>query len=204
MSSAVIVSFARTPIGRFRGSLSSLTAPQLGSVAIKGALARIDAGGGEGPVIAEAVMGNVVSAGIGQAPCRQAVLGSGLPQSTVCTTVNKVCASGMKAVGLSAQAVAAGSLPLNMAMIAGGMESMSNIPHYLPSARGGTSLGHGTVLDGIIHDGLWDVYNDQHMGMCAEKCASDYGISREVQDAYCVESYRRCVQGQSSSSVCGL
>mmetsp|Transcript_33236 Transcript_33236/g.98793 ORF Transcript_33236/g.98793 Transcript_33236/m.98793 type:complete len:403 (-) Transcript_33236:1552-2760(-) len=193
MSSAVIVSFARTPVAKFRGSLASLTAPQLGSVAIKGALSRLGMANSAAPAVpvAEAYIGNVVSAGIGQAPCRQAVLGAGLPQSTICTTINKVCASGMKAVMLSAQAVAAGGLPDNMAMVAGGMESMTNIPHYLPAARGGTALGHVSCIDGVIHDGLWDVYNDQHMGLCAEKCSSDYGISREDQDAYCVESYRR-------------
>lgn len=191
MSSAVIVSFARTPIAKFGGSLTPLTAPQLGSVAIRGALSRLRGASADAPAVAEAYMGNVVSAGVGQAPCRQAVLGAGLPQSTVCTTINKVCASGMKSVMLSAQAVAAGGLPRDMAMIAGGMESMTNIPHYLPSARAGTALGHAKILDGVIYDGLWDVYNDQHMGMCAEKCASDYDITREDQDAYCIESYRR-------------
>ena len=134
-----------------------------------------------------------MSAGIGQAPCRQAVMGADLPLSTICTTVNKVCASGMKAVMLSAQAVATGSLG-DRAMLAGGMESMSNIPHYATKSRSGVALGHSQLLDGIIFDGLWDVYNDQHMGMCAEKCAEDYGISREDQDAYCAESYRRALE----------
>lgn len=191
MASAVIVSFARTPVAKFRGSLAGMTAPQLGSIAIKGALSRLN--GGESPVrIAEAFMGNVVSAGVGQAPCRQAVLGAGLPQETICTTVNKVCASGMKSIMLAAQSIQCkvhdGS---NDALLAGGLESMSNIPHYLPTSRSGQALGHVELIDGVIHDGLWDVYNDQHMGMCAEKCSKDYSFGREDQDAYALESYRR-------------
>mmetsp|Transcript_972 Transcript_972/g.1501 ORF Transcript_972/g.1501 Transcript_972/m.1501 type:complete len:421 (+) Transcript_972:181-1443(+) len=206
---AVIVSFARTPIARFRGSFSSLKAPQLGSTAIKGALSRIKSNGngnGAGDIIEdpqnyiyEAFMGNVVSAGIGQAPCRQAVIGAGLPQSTICTTINKVCASGMKSVMLASQMIQCnGLLPTSNTknkhkkmILAGGMESMSNIPHYLPSSRTGTNLGHAQLLDGVIYDGLWDIYNNQHMGMCAEKCARDYGISRAEQDEYALESYRR-------------
>mmetsp|Transcript_19612 Transcript_19612/g.28414 ORF Transcript_19612/g.28414 Transcript_19612/m.28414 type:complete len:400 (-) Transcript_19612:201-1400(-) len=185
-TTAVIVSYARTPVAKFCGSLSSLSAPQLGATAIRGALSRL----GNGDIqISEAYMGNVVSAGIGQAPCRQAVLGAGLPQNTVCTTINKVCASGMKSVVLASQTIQLGGG--GGALLAGGMESMSNIPHYLPSSRTGTTLGHTKLLDGVIYDGLWDVYNDQHMGMCAEKCASDYSISREEQDNYAIESYRR-------------
>lgn len=162
MSKAVIVSFARTPIGKFRGGLSHLTAPQLGSAAIKGALSRL--GDNAVPTIAEAYMGNVLSAGIGQAPCRQAVLGADLPESTICNTINKVCASGMKSVMLAAQAIECNthnsSANAPIAMLAGGMESMSHTPHYLPSSRSGTALGHTKLIDGIIHDGLWDPYDD--------------------------------------------
>ena len=190
--STVIVSFARTPIGKFLGKLSSVKAPELGATAIKGALSKASGSADHLPfTVAEAYMGNVVSSGIGQAPCRQAILGAGLPESTVCTTINKVCASGMKSVMLGSQAIAAGSVGKNQAIIAGGMESMSNIPHYLPNSRTGTSLGNTQLIDGLVYDGLWDPYNDQHMGLCAEKCARDYSISREEQDAYCVESYNR-------------
>jgi len=206
-TSTVIVSFARTPIGKFMGSLSSLTAPQLGATAIKGALSK--AGGlidveesrdlEELPfTIAEAYMGNVVSAGIGQAPARQAVLAAGLPESTICTTINKVCASGMKSVMLGSQAIAAGSVGKDAAILAGGMESMSNIPHYLPNSRGGTALGNIELIDGLVHDGLWDPYDNQHMGLCAEACAKDFSISREEQDNYCIESYRRAMEAMES------
>ena len=152
-SSIVIASVTRTPIGKFCGSFRSLTAPQLGATAIKGALAALPS---DVP-IREAYLGNVVSAGIGQAPVRQAVKGAGLPDSTICTTVNKVCASGLKATMLAAQTLqCAGIATPGYAMLAGGMESMSNIPHYLPKSREGTTLGHAQLLDGVIHDGLWD------------------------------------------------
>ncbi|KAL7556784.1 hypothetical protein ACA910_005225 [Epithemia clementina (nom. ined.)] len=188
MSSVVIASIARTPIAKFCGSLSSLSAPALGAEAIKGALANLP----PDIIIREAYLGNVVSAGIGQAPARQAVKGAGLPDSTICTTVNKVCASGMKATMLAAQTLlCGGSSQPGYAMLAGGMESMSNVPHYLQGSRSGTSLGHAKLIDGVIHDGLWDSYGDQHMGMCGEKCAADYGFSREDQDAYAIESYKR-------------
>ena len=182
----VIVSVARTPIAKFCGSLSPLKASELGSIAIRGALSNLSQ---DDLPVREVILGNVVSAGMGQAPCRQAVLYSGLPESTICTTVNKVCASGMKSVMMAAQ-----SLHYQRdtsAMIAGGMESMSNIPHYLANSRTGTTLGDGKLIDGVIHDGLWDLYNNQHMGMCAEKCAKDFSISREEQDIYTIESYRR-------------
>lgn len=192
MSKAVIVSYARTPIGKFRGGLSHLAAPQLGAAAIAGAVSRL---GDDAPRIAEAYMGNVLSAGIGQAPCRQAVLVAGLPESTICNTINKVCASGMKSVMLAAQAIEGNahrsSRDAPMAMLAGGMESMSNTPHYLPTSRSGTALGNAKLIDGIIHDGLWDPYDDVHMGICAEKCATEYSISREEQDRYAIESYNR-------------
>jgi acetyl-CoA C-acetyltransferase len=138
-------------------------------------------------------MGNVVSAGMGQAPTRQAVMFAGLPESTVCTTINKVCASGMKSVMLASQSLAFSAGGGGKAMLAGGFESMTNIPHYLANSRSGTALGNATLIDGVIHDGLWDLYNNQHMGMCGEKCAKDYGISREDQDAYAIESYRRAM-----------
>jgi acetyl-CoA C-acetyltransferase len=201
MSNAIVIcSIARTPIAKFCGSFQSLKASELGTVAIKGALARL--GGGkdnEGIEIREAFLGNVVSAGMGQAPTRQAVLGAGMNESTICTTVNKVCASGMKSIMLAAQTLLyAGTPTPGYALLAGGMESMSNIPHYLPKSRSGTPLGHGQLIDGVIYDGLWDPYNDQHMGMCAEKCAKDYGISREDQDAYAIESYRRAQEAIES------
>mmetsp|Transcript_28722 Transcript_28722/g.43809 ORF Transcript_28722/g.43809 Transcript_28722/m.43809 type:complete len:396 (-) Transcript_28722:188-1375(-) len=192
MTNVVIVSIARTPIAKFCGSLSSFKGSELGSIAIKGALSKVDL---SGISIREAFLGNVVSAGMGQAPCRQAVVGAELPLSTICTTVNKVCASGMKSVMLAAQSLqcSASSRP-GHAMLAGGFESMSNIPHYLPGSRKGTQLGNAQLIDGVVHDGLWDVYNNQHMGMCGEKCARDYDISREEQDAYAIDSYRRATQ----------
>lgn len=182
---AVILSIARTPIGRFQGAFGGLTAPELGAVAARAAVDRAGVADGD---IEEALFGNVVSAGVGQAPARQAVLGAGLPQSVPCTTVNKVCASGMKTTMLAANLVQAGARDV---VLCGGFESMSNAPYYLPKAREGLRLGHGQVLDGVVHDGLWDCYNDQHMGLCGEKCASDYGFSREDQDAYAADSYAR-------------
>lgn len=188
MTNIVIVSIARTPIAKFCGSFRSMKGSELGSIAIQGALAKLPSD----LAIREAYLGNVVSAGMGQAPARQALLGAGLPYSTIATTVNKVCASGMKSVMLAAQALqCTPTATPGYAVLAGGFESMSNIPHYLPSSRTGTTLGHATLLDGCIHDGLWDVYNDQHMGMCGEKCSQDYSFSREDQDAYAMESYRR-------------
>ena len=185
-SNIVIASVARTPIAKFCGSFSGLSAPELGSIAIKGALAKLPSD----LTVREAYLGNVVGAGIGQAPARQAVLGAGLPESTIVTTINKVCASGMKSVMLAAQTLQC-SPGAGGALLAGGMENMSRIPHYLPNSRTGTTLGNAQLVDGVIHDGLWDVYNDQHMGMCAEKCAIDYDFSREEQDAYAIESYKR-------------
>ena len=168
MKNAVIVSYARTPIAKFMGSMSSLSAPQLGSIAIRGALSRVNTN--NDIEIKEAFMGNVVSAGIGQAPCRQAVLGASLPETTICTTINKVCASGMKSVMMASQMIECGGVSSSFlqsgksqAVLAGGMESMSNIPRYLP--RSSPPLGHLEIRDGLIHDGLWDCYNNQHMGM---------------------------------------
>ena len=186
-SRIVIASLARTPIAKFGGSFSPLTAPQLGAAAIRGALDRLE--GHDLPMVREVYMGNVVSAGIGQAPARQAVKGAGLPDETICTTINKVCASGMKSVMLAAQTLQVSNG--DFCMIAGGMESMSNIPHYMMKSRTGQSLGNMTLTDGLIHDGLWDCYNDQHMGNCGEKCAKDHSFSREDQDAYAISSYER-------------
>eukprot|EP00276_Gloeochaete_wittrockiana_P020653 CAMPEP_0184335914 /NCGR_PEP_ID=MMETSP1089-20130417/4412_1 /TAXON_ID=38269 ORGANISM="Gloeochaete wittrockiana, Strain SAG46.84" /NCGR_SAMPLE_ID=MMETSP1089 /ASSEMBLY_ACC=CAM_ASM_000445 /LENGTH=421 /DNA_ID=CAMNT_0026660815 /DNA_START=76 /DNA_END=1341 /DNA_ORIENTATION=+ len=182
---AVIVSAKRTPIGTFNGNLSSFKGSELGSLAIKAA---VSAAGIDGSIIQEAFLGNVVGSGMGQAPARQAVIYAGLPNSVACTTVNKVCASGLKTIIFASQSIQLGQRDV---VLAGGFESMSNIPYYLPKARGGYKLGHGQVLDGIITDGLWDVYNDHHMGICAEVCAKEYSFTREQQDAYAIESYKR-------------
>jgi acetyl-CoA C-acetyltransferase len=180
-------------IGKMGGSLASLSAPRLGAHAIKSAVEKsniIDTS-----IIEECFMGNVVSAGIGQAPTRQAVIYAGLPLDVPSTTVNKVCASGMKAVMLAALSIGAG---YRKVCIAGGMESMSNIPYYLPGARSGYRLGNQTVVDGLINDGLWDVYNNQHMGICGELCASKYGISRADQDEFAAMSYQRAASAWST------
>jgi acetyl-CoA C-acetyltransferase len=181
----VVVGIARTPIGKMGGGLASKTAPQLGAVAIQEALKR---SGVDKKHIQEAFMGNVVSAGIGQAPTRQAVIYAGLDLDTPSTTINKVCASGMKAAMFASISISAG---YRDAIVAGGMESMSNIPYYLPGARTGYRLGNNNVVDGLVHDGLWDVYNNQHMGNCGELCATKFGITREDQDAYAIRSYER-------------
>lgn len=190
MRRAVIVSAVRTPIGSFQGSLSPLPAPRLGSVAIAEALSRVNL---DGQGVDEVIMGNVLSAGLGQAPARQASLGAGLPKSVSCTTVNKVCGSGLKAVMLAAQAIMSGDAE---AVVAGGMESMSNAPYLLMRARGGYRMGHGELLDSMIKDGLWDVYNNFHMGEAAELCADTLGISREEQDQFAMTSYRRASKAQ--------
>jgi acetyl-CoA C-acetyltransferase len=185
-----IVSAARTPIGAFQGSLSSVPAPRLGATAIGGALerARLEAG-----VIDEVYMGNVLSAGVGQAPARQAAIHAGIPESVPATTVSKVCGSGLQAVILAARAIRVGDANL---VVAGGMESMSQAPYALPRARGGYRMGHGQVLDLMIHDGLWDPYGDIHMGQAAELCARKYGIGRGAQDEFARESYRRAEAAQ--------
>ena len=183
--SVYIVGFARTPIGSLGGILSSVTAPQLGATAIKEALNRA---GVRPEQIQEVFLGNVVSAGIGQAPAQQASIFAGIPTNTPCTTVNKVCASGMKSIMVGAQTILNGD---NDIVLAGGMESMSNIPYYLDKARTGYRLGNGNVVDGILKDGLWDPYNDYHMGNAGELCSSTYNITREDQDAYAKESYTR-------------
>ncbi len=185
MKEVVIVSAVRTPIGSFNGSLSSISATQLGAAAIKGA---IEKAGIDKDQIDEVYMGCVLQAGLGQAPARQAAMHAGLSESVPCTTVNKVCASGMKAVMMAAQAIAAGDAEV---IVAGGMESMSRVPHYLPGSRLGTKLGNMTLLDGMVYDGLTDAYNQQHMGNCGDLCAREYNISREEQDAFAVESYKK-------------
>ena len=188
----VVVSYARTPIGKLGGSLATITAPRLASHAIKAAIERSKL-----PVnlIEEAFFGNVVSAGVGQAPARQAVIYAGLPLHVASTTINKVCASGMKAIMLASLSIRAG---YRHGCIAGGMESMSNIPYYLPGARSGYRLGNKEVVDGLITDGLWDIYNDQHMGNCGEACASAFEISREEQDEFAIMSYARATTAWSS------
>jgi acetyl-CoA C-acetyltransferase len=179
-----IVAAARTPMGAFMGGLSSIPATQLGSVAIKGALEK---GNVDASIIDEVFMGNVLQAGVGQAPARQAALGAGLGNNVPCTTVNKVCASGMKAIMLGAQSILAGD---NHVVVAGGMENMSQVPHYL-DGRNGVKFGNITMLDGITKDGLLDVYSKVPMGNCAELCAKEHNITREDQDQFAVDSYTK-------------
>lgn len=183
-----IASVARTPIGSMGSTLGSLSATELGSKAISAAIERsgIDAGH-----IQEVFYGNVLTANVGQAPARQAALGAGISKTTPCTTVNKVCASGSKAIMLGAQQIMLDDADL---VVAGGMESMSNTPYYLDKARFGYKLGHGQMVDGILKDGLWDVYNDYHMGNAAELCAEECNISREQQDEYAIQSYQRAAE----------
>ncbi len=184
MKEVVIVSAARTPIGSFLGALSTVPAPRLGAVAIKGALDKIRL---DPAMVDEVLMGNVVQAGTGQAPARQAAIYAGLPDTTPCTTVNKVCASGMKTVMQAAQAIALGDAQI---VVAGGMENMSLIPHYY-HARSATKFGPATLIDGMQRDGLVDVYDQNAMGVCADACATEYKFSREDQDAYAIQSYNR-------------
>lgn len=179
-----IVSAVRTPMGSFLGSLSSVPAPALGAAAIKGALAQANLDASE---VNEVFMGNVLSAGLGQAPARQAALGAGLSNNIPCTTVNKVCASGMKAIALGRNAILAGDAEV---VVAGGMENMSQVPHYL-DGRKASKFGDIKVKDGMLIDGLTDVYNNVHMGNCAEKCASEKNITREMQDEFAITSYNR-------------
>ena len=192
-----IVSAVRTPIGSLGGSLASVSAPKLGATAIKAALERA---GVEPGRIQEVFMGNVLTANVGQAPANQASIYAGIPTSVPCTTVNKVCASGMKAIMLGAQSIALGE---NDLVLAGGMESMSNTPYYLDKARSGYRLGHGQVIDGIIRDGLWDPYKDYHMGNAGEICSAKYGFTREMQDAYAASSYRKAAAAHEAGWVKG-
>jgi acetyl-CoA C-acetyltransferase len=192
MKNLVILSAARTPIGSFLGKLSTLSAPALGSVAIKAALARAGLAPGDAEQV---VFGNVLQAGIGQAPARQASLGAGVPNTVPCVTVHKVCGSGMRAVMDVGNAIQAGEYEV---AVAGGMESMSNAPYLLEKARTGLRMGNGTLVDSMIKDGLWDPYKDTHMGNCAEMCVAKYHFTREEQDAYSLESYRRAQNASKS------
>ncbi|KAF9581756.1 erg10, acetyl-CoA C-acetyltransferase [Lunasporangiospora selenospora] len=185
LNEVVIVSAVRTPVGAFQGALKSFTAPQLGAIAIRGA---IEKAGIKADQVEEVYMGNVLQANQGQAPARQATLGAGCPLSTEATTINKVCSSGLKAVMLAAQGLQTGARDI---MVAGGMESMSHVPYYAPRTAG---YGHQTLVDGIIKDGLWDAYNQFHMGNCAENTAAKMKITREQQDAYAIESYTRAAK----------
>jgi acetyl-CoA C-acetyltransferase len=184
MKEVVIVSVARTPIGSFMGSLSSIPATKLGAIAIKGALDKINL---QPAMVEEVYMGNVVSAGLGQAPARQAAIFAGIPDTVPCTTVNKVCSSGMKSIMLAAQTIALGDAAI---VVAGGMENMSSIPHY-QQARKGTKFGPIKMEDGMQKDGLVDAYEQVPMGVCADQCAAEYSFSREEQDAYAIQSYNR-------------
>ena len=185
-----IVSATRTPIGAYLGSLSALTAPQLGTTAIKAALERAKVAP---ELVGELFMGNVLTAGIGQAPARQALRGAGIPDSVQATTVSKVCGSGMQALIFGTQAIALGDRDV---VVAGGMESMSNVPYYMDKARQGYRMGNATLIDGMIHDGLWDPYANVHMGTCGDKCAAEYKISREAQDEYATGSFRKALAAQ--------
>ena len=185
MKEVFIVSAVRTPMGSFGGALSSVPATQLGAAAIKGALAKA---GVDAKEVDEVFMGNVLQANNGQAPARQAAKAAGLSNDVPCTTVNKVCASGMKSIMFAAQSIMVGD---NDVVIAGGMENMSSVPYYLPNARTGYRLGDNKVVDGLVKDGLTDVYNNYHMGNAAELCASEHNISREEQDNFAIESYNR-------------
>jgi acetyl-CoA C-acetyltransferase len=185
-----IVSAARTPIGAFLGTLSAVRAPALGATAIQGALKRAKLAP---DAVEEVFMGNVLSAGIGQAPARQASLAAGIPNTTPTTTVSKVCGSGMQALIFGARAIALGDADL---VVCGGMESMSNAPYYLDKARTGYRMGDAKIVDGMIHDGLWDPYGDVHMGTCGDKCAAEYKVSRAEQDDFAKESFRRALAAQ--------
>lgn len=185
MKEVYIASAVRTPIGSFGGKLAGFSATQLGTIAIKGALEK---SGVSADQVNEVYMGNVISANLGQAPARQAALGAGIGHNVPCTTVNKVCSSGMKSVMLGAQSIMLG---INDVVVAGGMESMSNVPFYVPKARFGYKYGHGQLVDGLMHDGLWEAYNNFPMGNCADNTAKEMNISREAQDEYAINSYKR-------------
>lgn len=185
MQDIVLLSAARTPVGSFQGALASLSATQLGAAAIAAAIERAQI---TADSVEQVIMGNVLQAGLGQAPARQAAIGAGVPQTAGAVTVHKVCGSGMQALMFAANDIRCGDYGL---AVVGGMESMSNAPYLLPNARGGMRMGDAKVIDSMLHDGLWDPYNDMHMGNCAELCAREYTFSREQQDAYALESYRR-------------
>lgn len=197
MEEAVILSGVRTPIGAFLGSLSSLTGPQLGAAAIKEAVQRA---GIKPDEVDEVYMGCVLAAAVGQAPARQAAIYAGLPTSVPCTTINKVCGSGMKTVMLGAAAIKLGDAEI---IVAGGMESMSNAPYALDKARSGYRMGNGTLIDTMIHDGLWDPYSNVHMGNCGDKTAAEFNFSREQLDEFAAESYRRALAAQEECRLSG-
>ena len=190
MENVVIASAVRTPVGCFNGGLSSISATRFGSIVIAEAIKRA---GIKPADVDEVIMGNVLSAGLGQSPARQASIGAGLPYTTNCLTVNKVCGSGLKAVLLASQSIALGDAEI---VIAGGMESMSRAPYLLEKARFGYRMGDGNIIDSMIKDGLWDVYNNIHMGSCAEIVADKYGIDRDEQDRYALQSYQRAIEAQ--------
>ena len=190
MTDVVILSATRTPRGAFQGALAGVPAPRLGATAIRGALARAGVAPGD---VTDVFMGNVLQAGVGQAPARQAAIYAGLPAATRCVTVHKVCGSALEAIILGSRALQAGDAEI---VVAGGMENMSAAPYLLPKAREGFRLGHQQVVDAMIHDGLWDPYNNLHMGSCAELCAKHYEFTREQQDAYAMESFRRANAAQ--------
>src|SRR5215469_11267814 len=187
MEDVVIVSAVRTPIGKFQGALADVTAPQLGAIVVREAVKRA---GIEPASVAESIMGNVLGAGVGQNPARQAALGGGLSSTVAAMTINKVCGSGLKAVALGQQAIQTGNSEI---VVAGGMESMSNAPYLLPNARKGYRLGDGKLVDSMVHDGLWDIYNDYHMGNTGENVAEKYRITREEQDEFALNSHRKAV-----------
>src|SRR6201994_3402927 len=184
---AVIISGCRTPVGKFQGSLSDFSAPQLGAIVVREAVKRA---GLEPAQVDECIMGNVVSAGLGQNPARQAAIFGGLAPEAGAMTINKVCGSGLKAVALAAQAVQTGN---SSVVVAGGMESMTNAPYLLPQARKGYRLGNAQIVDSMVHDGLWDIYNDYHMGITGENVAEKYGITREEQDEFALNSHRKAL-----------
>lgn len=192
-----ILGTARTPIGSFNGALASVPATRLGAAAIKAALER---SGVKAEKVNEVFMGNVLSANLGQAPANQASIYAGIPTSVPCTTVNKVCASGMKAIMLGAQGIQLGDVNV---VVAGGMENMSNVPYYLDKARNGYRMGNGTLIDGMLKDGLWDPYKDYAMGNAGELCSAKYGLTREMQDAYAVRSYERAAEAYAKEYMQG-
>src|ERR1700729_2704382 len=185
MEDVVIVAGVRTPVGKFQGALSTFSAVQLGSLVVREALNRARLNPEQ---VDECIMGNVISAGLGQNPARQAAIHGGLPPAVSAMTINKVCGSGLKAVGLAVQAIQTGNAEI---VIAGGMESMTNTPYLLPQGRSGFRMGNATVVDSMIHDGLWEIYNDYHMGITGEHVAEKYGITREEQDQYALNSHRK-------------
>jgi acetyl-CoA C-acetyltransferase len=193
-TNVVIVGYARTPIGSFQGTLASLPAPKLGAQAIKAALERANV---KPDQVSEVIMGNVLTAGIGQAPARQAMIFAGIPNSVPALTVNKVCGSGMKAIMLGVQSILTGESEI---VVAGGQESMSNAPYLMPAARVGFRMGNAQVVDSMIHDGLWDPYNNQHMGNCGELCAREKNYTREQQDHFATESFKRAQKAQADGS----